>query len=177
MTSKNQAQVDSNSHSTPPNWRWGLQLWIILMLLWLLLQGGQYLLVGASVAVLAAGVGTWLAPGTVYPWNPLRFIGFCGWFLLASWQGGLDVARRAFSPSLPIDPLLHRHRISLPAGLPRTLLVAIVSLLPGTLSARLEDDGRVLCVHALSAEVLAGVAELEQRLARLFSLPLEGAEC
>ena len=146
------------------------------MLLWLLLQGGQYLVVGASIAVLAAAIGTWLAPGTVYTWNPLRFFGFCGWFLVASWQGGLDVTRRALSPSLPIDPLLHRHRIGLPAGLPRTLLVAIGSMLPGTLSARLEDDGHVLCVHALSPDALSGVAELERRLTRLFSLTPERAE-
>jgi multicomponent Na+:H+ antiporter subunit E len=53
---------------------------------------------------------------------------------------GLDVAWRALHPALPIEPQFQRFRLHLPEGQPRTLMVSVLSLMPGTLSAELEDD-------------------------------------
>jgi len=149
--------------------RWAVQTAVVLMVLWLALDGTDNLLPGFLLALLGAAVGTWLAPGESYPWRPLRLARFFAWFVYESFRGGLDVAARALHPRLPIAPCLVEHRIGLPPGAPRTLMLSVLSLLPGTLSADLESDGR-LTVHALSPEALAGVFELEQRVASLFSL-------
>lgn len=152
---------------------WAFQVAVLLGVVWLALAGFGDWPIGALLAILAAALGAWLVPGEVYPWRPLRLLTFFVWFVWASWWGGVDVARRALAPRLSVVPVLHRHRLLLPAGLPRTVFVAVLSLLPGTLSVELEqgDDGDVLVVHALVTAAIAGVAPLERRVAWLFSLP------
>lgn len=149
--------------------RWAVQSMIVLMLLWFALDGLESPLVGLVLAAAGAGLGAWLAPGESYPWRPLRLLGFFAWFVRESLRGGLDVACRALQPRLPIAPRLVEHHIGLPAGMPRTVMMSVLSLLPGTLSADLDEQGR-LSVHALMPEAMAGVAELERRVAHLFSL-------
>lgn len=149
--------------------RWAVHLMIVLMVLWFALDGLENPLVGLFLAAGGAGLGAWLAPGESYPWRPMRLLRFFAWFVRESLRGGLDVARRALHPRLPVAPCLLEYRIALPAGMPRTVMMSVLSLLPGTLSADLYKDGR-LSVHALTPEALAGVAELERRVAHLFSL-------
>ncbi len=149
---------------------WALQAAIVLLLLWMALDGLENLGFGLLFAVLGAVAGAWLAPGQVYPWRPLRLFGFALYFTRASFQGGLDVAARALHPALPIAPCLREYPLLLPPGLPRTLFVGVVSLLPGTLSARLDVEHGRLTVHALTAISFDDLDDLERRVARLFSL-------
>jgi multicomponent Na+:H+ antiporter subunit E len=149
--------------------RWAVQSAIVLAVLWLALDGLANPLPGLLLALVGAALGAWLAPGESYPWRPLRLLRFFAWFLRESLRGGVDVAARALHPRLPIAPCLVEYRIGLPPGMPRTVMMSVLSLLPGTLSADLGDDGR-LTVHALAPEALEGVAELECRVAQLFSL-------
>jgi len=99
----------------------------------------------------------------------LQFIPF---FLWRSLVGGVDVARRAFHPRLPISPGMAVHRWRLPPGLPRTLMANTVSLLPGTLSTGLDE--RQLHVHVLdqTGSFVAELIMIEQRVAKLFGLHL-----
>lgn len=170
--------------------QWALQVAVLLAVVWLALDGLDNAFTGLFFVLMAAAVGAWLVPGEVHPWRPLRLLVFFFWFVLASWRGGIDVARRALAPSLPVSPTWHQHELALPPGLPRTVFVAVLSLLPGTLSVDLlvagSDDaaeagpngqggeGRAvadrLIVHALTADAIAGVAELERRIQWLFSL-------
>jgi len=60
--------------------------------------------------------------------------------------------------------------MTLPDGQPRTLLISTISLLPGTLSADLEDDGRHLIVHSLVAGAEASVSRLDHWIAWLFDV-------
>jgi multicomponent Na+:H+ antiporter subunit E len=78
--------------------------------------------------------------------------------------GGVDVARRAFHPRMPLQPGWITYRARLPAGAPRVLLGADISLLPGTLVAGERDDQ--LLVHCLDTRlpVARQVAEEEARL-------------
>jgi multicomponent Na+:H+ antiporter subunit E len=150
--------------------RWAGQTFVLLLLLWLALDGTGALAVGALFALLGALLGGWLVPGEPHPWRPLRLAAFLLYFIRTSILGGVDVARRALDPRLPIAPGYLQHRCRLPAGLPRTAFVGVVSLLPGTLSVELLDDGD-LRVHALSTDgVDAALRELETHLFRLFSL-------
>ena len=97
---------------------------------------------------------------------------FVPYFLWNSICGGWDVAWRALKPGLPIQPGLHRYTLQLPANTARVLMAYVVSLLPGTLSAELQD--RELIIHALfgeADEVQRSLRELEEVVARLFRAP------
>lgn len=80
--------------------------------------------------------------------RPLRLGVFGLHFLLASFQGGIDVALQALQPRLPLQPTLVVHQLWLPTGLPRTLMLSVVSLLPGRLSVAVDAAGRMR-VHVL----------------------------
>jgi multicomponent Na+:H+ antiporter subunit E len=101
---------------------------------------------------------------------------FVPWFLWASLKGGLDVAARVLRPRLAITPQLVAYPLTLADERPRVAFVALVSLLPGTLSARL--DGDTLHVHTLVP--LAGLADeladLEARVAGLMGVSHAGGD-
>lgn len=97
-------------------------------------------------------------------------IRFLPYFVWNSLRGGVDVAVRVLHPQLPIEPALVRYELRLRDSAARVLMADTVTLLPGTLSADLDDH--VLVVHVLNAgapfdEVLE---VLEQRVADLFGL-------
>jgi len=151
---------------------WLLQTFVLLVVVWVALDGTGSLAVGAGFALLGAAAGAWLAPGLAYPWRPLRLAGFTLYFLVQSLRGGLDVAWRALHPALPIEPSFHEHLLRLEPGLPRTAFVSIVSLLPGTLSVVVDPARDQLLVHTLTPAAAGELAALEQRIARLFSVAL-----
>lgn len=93
-------------------------------------------------------------------------------FVHRSLLAGIDVARRALDPRLPIDPAWRHYTLRLPPGPARIVLLGTVTLLPGTLSAEIEDGE--LWVHVLDASLPVDreFAEWEQRVARLFRLDL-----
>ncbi len=82
------------------------------------------------------------------------------------------MAWRALDPRLPIAPQMIDYPLRLPSGLPRVMLVNIMSLLPGTLSAELE--GQVLKVHVLDGRrnVFPELAALERSVARISGVTL-----
>lgn len=125
---------------------------------------------GALVpGLLAAGGATWLAHRLARrgdtPLRLLPLVLLLPGFLWRSLLGGIDVARRAFDPRLPLAPGWIRYRTSLPEGAPRVALGSGLSLMPGTLAAG--SDGEELLVHCLDsgAEVDRMIAEEERRLA------------
>jgi multicomponent Na+:H+ antiporter subunit E len=102
--------------------------------------------------------------------RPAGVAAFVAYFVRGSFAGGLDVAWRVARPSLPIDPAFVAHRLRHPEGHPaRLLVVATLSLLPGTLAAAVEDD--LLIVHALDPRFAspAALAELERRAGEVFA--------
>ena len=149
---------------------WIGQSFIVLALIWLALNGLEGWWLGLLAASAGAAAGGLLASGQPHPWRPHRLLGFAVFFLLESFKGGVDVAWRALKPDMPIKPEFHRCRIDLPEGQPRTLMISVVSLLPGTLSADLSDDGQELVVHTLMPEAMASVERLDRQIRWLFSL-------
>lgn len=94
-------------------------------------------------------------------------------FVRESLRGGIDVSGRVLRPNIPLDPTLVRYRLTLPAqGSARVFFANCVSLLPGTLSAAIEQDA--LTIHALdaAAPLQADLARLEAAVAALFALSL-----
>lgn len=156
-------------------WRlgWAGQAFTVLFLLWLVFDGFDGWPVGLFAALVGGAIAAGLAEGKPFRWNPLRLAGFAGFFVVESFRGGIDVAWRSLHPRLPIAPRFFEHEIAVPRGQPSTLLISVISLLPGTLSAELVRDEHVLVVHTLAGGGRDSVERLERRIARLFSLAPE----
>lgn len=155
-------------------WRWAQQLFVALTLLWLALDGAQRWYAAPFVAALGAALGAAVASVRPAPVRLARVPAFAAFFLGASLRGGVDVAWRAVHPALPIAPQFARFEIDLPEGQPRTLMVSVLSLMPGTLSVELERDRGTLLVHALTAQALDSVPELHEQVRRLFGAAADG---
>jgi multicomponent Na+:H+ antiporter subunit E len=142
---------------------------------WLVLTGADLRSPFLAAAIIfASGVTSlWLVPPGVtgLRWRGLaRFVPF---FLGTSALGGVDVARRALDPRQAIAPELVEYRLRLPLGAPRSVFTATVSLLPGTLSAELEDDR--LTIHVLDRRmpVRRTLSLLESHVAALYGIELD----
>lgn len=124
--------------------------------------------VGLPVVALAAAASLALAPDPLPRPRLLPLLAFLPFFVRRSIAGGVDVARRAFDPALPLAPALVRVPVEGMGPAERIAFALVVSLLPGTLSARLEGDR--LRVHVLDEglPVQAELLELEARLAPVF---------
>jgi multicomponent Na+:H+ antiporter subunit E len=140
----------------------------IFFLLWIVLTGGDGSALVPGVA--AAGAAAWLRGLLSRRGEPgfrlLRLLALVPGFFRRSFEGGLDVAWRAFHPKLPLDPgwILCRPRL-LPAGAPRVVLGGEISLLPGTLVAGTEGDA--LLVHCLDrrSPIMQLIEQEESRVA------------
>ncbi|WGD31016.1 Na+/H+ antiporter subunit E [Ancylobacter sp. WKF20] len=138
--------------------------------LWLVLQGGG--LAGAAVGALTAAAAAWLSLRLLPPDGRRVAVGarvrlalrFPGQSVLA----GLDVARRALAPSLPLQPGLVACRSRLLSGTGRDAFHAYLSLQPGTLPVGMRDEATLL-VHALdtSYPVAAAVSAAERDFAAI----------
>lgn len=135
--------------------------------LWLGLTGADPDGFWAGLLVVPAVV--WLSRQLLPPGRGLRWgrvLALLPRFLWQSLVGGVDVARRAFDPRLPLRPGWRRVPVSLPDGA-RVALGAELSLMPGTLVAGAEGDA--LLVHLLDRDqdVDRAVAREAALLARL----------
>ncbi len=145
----------------------------LFALVWTTLAGGDpgTWPFGLAAVVAATALSLRLKPPGA---GRLRLVGvvwFVPHFLVRSLVGGIDVARRALDPRLPIAPGMVGHRWRLPEGAARVAFADVISLLPGTLGAGMAGDR--LEVHALDVDLpLADqFDEEERRIARLFDPP------
>ena len=152
----------------------GATRFIALALLWLVLTEGDLgtLWLGALAVVVATLASLVLLPPAGHAWSPTGAAIFAGFFLWQSLVGGIDVARRALRPNMDLEPALIEYKTRLPEGGARVLFANTISLLPGTLSAEIQD--RRLLVHALA--VTPGLREelrrTEKVVARFFGVDL-----
>lgn len=134
---------------------------------WALTDGNaQSWWIGVPAVSIAVITSVALLPPVPLVWRELlRFVPF---FLWHSLKGGVDVARLAFHPGMPITPEIIEYPLRLSPGFSQVALINITSLLPGTLSAEIE--GQVLKVHVLDGrgEFLTELIALEQRVGRMW---------
>jgi multicomponent Na+:H+ antiporter subunit E len=99
----------------------------------------------------------------------LRLFYFLPFFLLKSILGGWQTAKLAIRPSMPVNPGFFRYNLRLQGSFARLFFMHLVSLLPGTVSAKLEDDQ--LLIHALdmTSKNNDEISQCEQQVAKLFS--------
>lgn len=148
-----------------------LQLIVLLAALWLALTGGAGVLFGVLAVALAVLASAWLAPMQFTRFSLPGLARFAVYFLGRSVAGGIDVARRALAPGMPLHIVDTAYVLSLPAGQARTVFTGVVSLLPGTLARDLTDD--TLWVHSIAGDPDADLKLLERHVAALFDVPLE----
>lgn len=139
----------------------------VYLLVWIIVSGGRGadLLVGLIAALAAAGVSLrLLAPGTARL-RPAALAGLVARLLQQSLIAGVDVARRALDPQLPINPGLVRYSVGLPPGAARNTFTTLISLIPGTVPIG-ADPGDSLIVHCLDVRqpIAAQLADDEARL-------------
>lgn len=128
--------------------------------------------IGAPAVVTALAAYFFLPPVGRWRLSARGAARFLAYFPLHSLMAGIDLAWRALARSMPLNPRLHRYRLFLPEGPAQIFFANTVSLMPGTLSAELEEGW--LTVHMLSDEpvVFTGLEKLERMVAGLFAVPI-----
>jgi multicomponent Na+:H+ antiporter subunit E len=143
---------------------------LVFTALWSLLSENAWhdwpLVVLGVVAGVAVSFALW--PVGAWQWRFLPVLRFIPYFLRESLTGGIDVARRAFSPKMPLDPGLLEFPLRLRGGAARVFFCWTVSLLPGTASVHLSEAR--LKVHVLDRQLPAmeKLRELEDYITALF---------
>jgi multicomponent Na+:H+ antiporter subunit E len=144
-----------------------LERGVLFFLVWLVLMPSAKL-ADLAVGVIASALATWtslrlLPPEAGY----LRFralLAFVPHFMWQSVLAGVDVARRAFDPRMPLRPGFVVCRVGFPPGPARNEFAVITSLLPGSVPAG-DVEGAII-YHALDTgqPVAEQLAEEEKRL-------------
>jgi multicomponent Na+:H+ antiporter subunit E len=121
--------------------------------LWVVLIGVDRVdvAVGVITAAAAAWVGLRLLPAQHTA--PLRMVALPRLTLRFLWQSvvaGIDVARRALDPRLPLRPGFTTYLVGFPAGPTRNAFMAETSLLPGTVAVA--DENGTLLYHCLDLD-------------------------
>jgi multicomponent Na+:H+ antiporter subunit E len=135
----------------------------------MMMAGGQpsNIAPGIGAAVLATWVSLVLLPPdpALAHIRPLAVLGLAVRFIGTSVVAGLDIARRAFSPSLPLKLGYHHYPVGLPPGTSRNLFMSVTSLMPGTLPAGTDESGRLI-YHCLDVDqpVLQELGQEEAQL-------------
>jgi multicomponent Na+:H+ antiporter subunit E len=119
--------------------------------LWLVLGGAR--LADWPALVLSATLATWLSVILLPPRgaplaSAIGVVRLLTWFGKQAVLAGIDVARRAFDPALPLRPGFVTFRTVLPPGPQRGAYLAIASLLPGSLPVG-EKSVDAIVVHCL----------------------------
>ena len=149
---------------------------ISYLAIWLVMAGAGFGDILAGLA--AAGLATWCSlvllpprrgPGSV---RPLRLLRLALWFVWVSVLAGVDIARRAFSPSLPLSPGWLVYSSRLPPDVPRNVFMSMASLMPGTLCTGTDASGDLI-VHCLDVgqPVASQLADEEARIVAALDLP------
>jgi len=146
--------------------------------LWLIIAGRDPAswVVGAPMVLLAAVASLALRRPRKRGLSLAGLLRFAPFFVIESLRGGLDVTVRVLRPRVRIAPGFQNYRMRLADPRARVFFFSVISLLPGTLSADVDDD-RVL-VHALDAEADLNpeLQRLERRVADLFGEALTSTD-
>lgn len=150
--------------------------WTGFALFWLAMTAGAR--DGLVFGALAAAAATWssmrlLPPGEFRVRWPL-LLTMLPRFLWHGLVAGIDIARRAFDPRLPLQPGYIAYPVKFRHSDARNAFAAMTSLLPGTVPCA-DEDG-VLIYHCLdvSQPVAAQLAADEARLARVIAELADG---
>lgn len=149
----------------------GAALWrgVAFLLLWLLLLPSAKpgdLVLGLLTAVAATFTSLRLLPPICGCLHFGQLLALLPHFLWESVRAGIDVARRAFHPRLPLSPGFVSCPLAFPPGFARNTFATITSLLPGSVPA--EETEQAVVYHCLddTAPVVEQLWKEERLLAQ-----------
>ncbi|MHA6492941.1 Na+/H+ antiporter subunit E [Pseudomonas borbori] len=151
----------------PRRWLPQPLLSLCLLLVWMLLVNGLSLgnwLLGAFLGWVIPLITQvfWVAPPRIY--KPAKL---CVFFLRVLGDivtANLQVAKLILGSPKKLRPTFVEIPMLLEDELALTMLASVISLTPGTVSADLSDDRKVLLVHGLDvADPVAMIAEIKRR--------------
>ena len=150
-----------------------ISLALVLYGFWLLLSGhGNILLLSLGAASVALVLWlSWRMDVVDHESQPLhlshRLPGYWLWLLLEVIKSNIDVARRIWSPSLPISPTTVYLKANQKTALGKAIYANSITLTPGTVTINLQGDK--LEVHALTREAAADLqsGDMDRRVQAL----------
>lgn len=137
--------------------------------LWLVLLPSaqpEDLVLGALTALASTGVSLRLLPPDAGRVRLLALLALGPRFLWQSVAAGIDVARRAFAPRMPLEPGLLTYPAGLPRGPVRSAFTTITCLVPGTVASGEDDTGTVYHCLDSSQPVLDQLRNEERAYAK-----------
>ena len=140
---------------------------LCFLLLWLILMPSiapADLAVGLLATAIATYASLHLLPRAA---GHVRFgalLAFVPHFLWQSVLAGIDVARRALAPRMPLRPGFAVCRVGFAPGLARNEFAMITSLLPGSVPAGETEDAIIYHCLDVGQPVAEQIADEEQRL-------------
>ncbi|MCO5063877.1 MAG: Na+/H+ antiporter subunit E [Rhizobiaceae bacterium] len=147
---------------------------VALFAFWLALA--NWTIADVVAGAVAAGIASWasillLPPAPHSSRSFLAIAQIALFFLIQSFLAGLDVARRALDPRMPLQPGFVTCPMSLRGAMPRCAFRALMSLQPGSLPVE-EQAGGVLLVHCLNKNqpVSQSFAREEMLFAKAFGI-------
>jgi multicomponent Na+:H+ antiporter subunit E len=143
--------------------------WLFCLLLWSIVSGLS--IADFAIGCLAAAAAAW-ASVAYFPCCPEQ-PGWAAWALLIlriplqALVAGVQVARRALDPALPLQPGFIAYSTRLPEGRARNIFAAFAALYPGSTPVRTNTAGD-FDIHCLdtNAPIGAALASEEERVRR-----------
>lgn len=148
-----------------------LNLWLTLMLIWVIANGtlaADTLITGVVVcAVIALAFASFARVYSVIRWSPkviIYYLMYLGVFLIELTKANLNVMRLVFSPRIEIEPGIVEIKTSLQTPIGRLALANSITLTPGTLVVDIKEDS--LFIHWINVSATDPVAATEEISAR-----------
>jgi multicomponent Na+:H+ antiporter subunit E len=155
-------------HDMRSHWRIALARALCFIALWFILMPSAKpgdLVCGLIATLVATYMSLRLLPPAAGRLRLGALLIFAPHFLAQSLLAGIDVARRALHPRLPLQPGIVVYRTGFPPGLARNEFAIITSLLPGSLPVDETADGLVYHCLDITQPVAEQLADEERRLA------------
>ena len=148
-----------------------LNLWLTLMLIWVIANGTlatDTLITGVVIcAAIALAFASFARVYSVIRWSPkviFYYLMYLGVFLLELTKANLNVMRLVFSPRIDIEPGIVKIKTGLKSPIGRLALANSITLTPGTLVVDIKDDA--LFIHWINVSATDPVAAAEEISAR-----------
>lgn len=155
--------LDLRSH-----WRVALVRALSFLTLWIVLMPSVKpadLSCGLCAVMIATQTSLRLLPPAAGRVRFFALLLFAPHFLVQSLLAGIDVARRALHPRLPLRPGLVVYPVGFPPGMARNDFAIVTSLLPGSIPIDETADGLVYHCLDVTQPIAQQMADEERRLA------------
>ncbi len=144
-----------------------LRAGLLAAIWWMVTQGAaSSWIIGVPTVAAATAVSLVLVPRLALP-RLSAIPAFALFFLRESVRGGYDVTRRAFHPDVPLEPDFVTVSVAELGRAQRLFFLIVLSLLPGTLSCRLEGDRLLVHVLDRNLDISETLDTLTRRIAQL----------